>query len=78
MKGFAGKIARIDLTRESFREEPLDPEDARKYEGGRGFGAKVLLEELEPGIDPLGPDNKLIFVGGPVTGTVTPGQTGTS
>ncbi|MFQ6053189.1 MAG: aldehyde ferredoxin oxidoreductase N-terminal domain-containing protein, partial [Candidatus Bathyarchaeia archaeon] len=75
MNGFAGKIARIDLTNRSVREERLDPEVARKHEGGRAFGAKVRLEELKPGIDPLGPDNKLIFVGGPTTGTVMPGQT---
>ena len=75
MNGFAGKVARIDLTSKSVREEPLDAEVARKYEGGRAFGAKVLLEELEPETDPLGPDNKLIFVGGPATGTVIPGQT---
>ena len=75
MNGFAGKIARIDLTARSVTEEPLDPEVARKYEGGRAFGAKVLLEELKSEIDPLGPENKLIFAGGPTTGTVMPGQT---
>lgn len=48
--------------------ETLGEETARKFLGGRGLGAKILFEELKPGIDPLGPDNKLIFAIGPVTG----------
>ena len=40
----------------------------KKYLGGRGLGAKILFEELRPGIDPLGSDNKLLFAAGPITG----------
>jgi aldehyde:ferredoxin oxidoreductase len=40
----------------------------RTYLGGKCLGAKILYEELEPGIDPLGPKNKLIFAAGPLTG----------
>ena len=75
MDGFAGKILRVNLTNRTIKEDVFSPEDARKYLGGRGVGAKILLEELAPGIDPLGPDNKLIFTWGPATGTPLPGQT---
>ncbi len=75
MNGFAGKILRVNLTDGSIREETLDAETARQYIGGRSLGAKILLEELEPGIDPLGPDNKLVFLTGPASGTILPGQT---
>ena len=40
-----------------------------------GIGAKILFQELKPGIDPLGPENKLIFATGPITGTLIPGNT---
>jgi aldehyde:ferredoxin oxidoreductase len=40
----------------------------KKYLGGRGLGAKILFEELKPGIDPLGRENKLVFAVGPITG----------
>ena len=75
MHGFAGKLLRVDLTARSVKEEVLDPATARAYLGGRGLGAKALFEELRPGIDPLGPANKLIFATGPVTGTLIPGNT---
>ena len=75
MNGFARKLLRVDLTHRSIRTETLDPATARDYLGGRGLGAKILFEELKPGIDPLGPENKLIFATGPVTGTLIPGNT---
>lgn len=45
---------------------------ARDFLGGAGFGIKLLYDELKPGIDPLGADNKLIFANGPLTGTSVP------
>ena len=68
MYGCAGKILRVDLTNEKTRSEALSEEVTRKFLGGRGLGAKILFEELKPGIDPLGPENKLIFAIGPVAG----------
>lgn len=68
MCGCAGKILRVDLTNEKTRSEALSEEVTRKFLGGRGLGAKILFEELKPGIDPLGPENKIIFATGPVTG----------
>ncbi|MBR9981381.1 MAG: aldehyde ferredoxin oxidoreductase family protein [Desulfatitalea sp.] len=72
MYGWRGKILRVDLTRGTIAEQPLDPEMAKKFIGGRGFGIQVLLEELDARCDPLGPDNLLIMAAGPLTGTKAP------
>ena len=72
--GYQGKILRVDLsTGKSWCEEP-DDNFYRKYIGGWGFVAYYLLKELEPGIDPLGPENKLIFASGIYTGTQLSGS----
>jgi aldehyde:ferredoxin oxidoreductase len=70
--GYAGKILRINLGNETSKEEPLSEEMARGFIGGAGFGIKCLFDEVKPGIDPLGPDNKLIFAPGPFTGAGVP------
>ena len=66
--GYWGKALRVDLTTGGITTETLDDLFLRRYMGGWGFVAHHLLKELAPGIDPLGPDNKLIFATGPVTG----------
>jgi aldehyde:ferredoxin oxidoreductase len=66
--GYNGKILRVDLSKERCTEEKLEPAFCRKYLGGAGFVAHTLLTELTPGIDPLGPENKLVFALGPLTG----------
>jgi aldehyde:ferredoxin oxidoreductase len=71
--GYNGKILRVNLTHRTTVAEPLDADVCRKYLGGAGFIAYYLYKELKPGIDPLGPENKLIFALGPVTGLVLPG-----
>ena len=68
MKGFNGKIVRVDLTDRDISIEHPSTDFYRQYFGGRGFIIHHLLNELPGGIDPLGPDNKLIFALGPVTG----------
>jgi aldehyde:ferredoxin oxidoreductase len=68
MKGFNGKIARIDLTSAKITIERPSVDFYRQFLGGRGFIVHHLLKELPRGIDPLGPQNKLIFALGPVTG----------
>ena len=72
--GYIGKILRVDLSREKISIESPDDVFYRRYVGGEGFVAYFLLKELRPGIDPLGPENKLIFAAGPVTGTAIPGN----
>ena len=67
--GWTGRILRVDLSRGTIRREPLHLDWARDYVGGRGLGARYLYEELDPQVDPLSPDNLLIFATGPLTGT---------
>ena len=74
MKGFNGKILRVDLTNGQLSvEEPSEAYYGR-YLGGRGFIIEKLLTEVPAGIDPLGPDNKLVFALGPITGHPLPGN----
>ena len=68
-KGYMGKILRVNLTEGKFSEEEPSDELVKNYIGGRGWGIKMLYDELEPKIDPLGPENKMIFLTGPLTGT---------
>ncbi|WP_455369991.1 aldehyde ferredoxin oxidoreductase N-terminal domain-containing protein, partial [[Eubacterium] cellulosolvens] len=70
--GYAGKFLRLDMTNKKATTVPLTKEMARLYLGGNGFGAKILYDELKPGIDPLGPDNKYVFASGPIQGTMVP------
>ncbi|MCK5265450.1 MAG: aldehyde ferredoxin oxidoreductase family protein, partial [Candidatus Thorarchaeota archaeon] len=72
MYGYMGKILRINLTTSTITEEFPDEDTLRKYLGGAGLATKILFDETEPGIDPLGPENKLIFMTGPLTGTNSP------
>ncbi len=69
MAGYMGKILRVDLSNGRFREEPLSQSLIHDYIGGRGFGAKLLYDDLKPGTDPLGADNEIIFLTGPLCGT---------
>lgn len=69
MKGWIGKILRVDLTRGEVKREELDRNVASKFIGGRGLASKILLDEMDPKVDPLGLQNKLIMATGPLTGT---------
>ncbi|HUW63104.1 MAG TPA: aldehyde ferredoxin oxidoreductase family protein [Spirochaetia bacterium] len=70
--GYTGKILRINLSDSTYKGEPLSPGMARDFLGGAGFGVKILYDELGPGVDPLGEQNKLVFAAGPLTGTNAP------
>ncbi len=74
MYGYNGKILRVDLSRGTTSVEALDELFCRKYLGGAGFITYFLLKELQEGTDPLGPENKLIFALGPVTGAPLSGS----
>ena len=69
-----GKILRANMTDGKVTEERLDEGVARKFIGGRGLGSKILFDELKPGINPLGPENKLVIATGVVTGIPFPGN----
>jgi len=66
--GYNGRILRVNLTDRSISVDKPSEDFYRTYYGGTGFIAYHLLKELEPGIDPLGPDNKLIFAPGVLQG----------
>jgi len=70
--GYKGKIGWIDLTEGTIKTEELEEDLARKYLGGKGLGAYLLYKHLKPHIDPYDPENILIFVTGPLTGTNFP------
>ncbi|GAB4260238.1 MAG: aldehyde ferredoxin oxidoreductase family protein [Thermoleophilia bacterium] len=70
--GYAGRILTVDLSSGTFGEIPLTDELVENYLGGRGFAAKILYDELEPGVAALDPGNKIIVVTGPATGTLVP------
>ena len=72
MKGWAGKILRVDLSKGTYKTEDLDPEAAKMYLGGHGYATKILMDEIDPKVDGLSPENKLIFSIGPLTGTIAP------
>ena len=66
--GYNGKVLRANLSKGMLTAEPIDEAFCRKYLGGAGFISYYLWKELPQGIDPLGPDNKLIFALGTATG----------
>ncbi|MBI3976907.1 MAG: aldehyde ferredoxin oxidoreductase family protein [Chloroflexi bacterium] len=67
--GYMGRNLWVDLTSGAIQTEPLDDGLARAFVGGYGIGARVLYDRLRPGVDPLGPENILGFLTGPLTGT---------
>ncbi len=72
IKGYAGRILEVDLSNRTFAFKPLDEEIAKLYIGGKGYGTRLLYDMAEPGVDPLGPGNPLIFATGPLNGSVAP------
>ena len=69
MNGYMGRILWVDLTAGTVEAATLDDELCRAFIGGYGIGARLLLDRIPAGADPLGPDNVLGFVTGPYTGT---------
>ncbi len=69
---YTGKILEIDLSKRKYDVSELDMNDAKLFLGGKGLGAKMLWNRTEKGTDPLGPDNPLMFITGPLTGLRIP------
>ncbi len=72
MSGWTGKALHVDLTTGQSRVEEIPREWFEQYWGGRGLADRYLYDLMDPAIDPLSPDNVLIFATGPLTGTSTP------
>jgi aldehyde:ferredoxin oxidoreductase len=72
MFAYAGKILRVDLTTGKISTEPLSEKMAKDYIGGIGLGIKLLMDNSKPGTDPFDPDNPLIYLTGPLSGTLGP------
>lgn len=70
--GYQGKILRVNLTNEDVKVENINEEWAKKYIGGRGYGTRIMLKEVDPNIDPLSEENKVIIATGPLDGTLAP------
>ncbi len=72
MYGWHGKLLRINLTTRTTSVEDIDPQICRDFIGGRGVAIHYLSKEVDPLVDPLAPENKLIFATGPLTATPAP------
>jgi len=72
MFGYAGKMLSIDLSNGEISKQDLDWETTAKFIGGTGLSSKILYDEVGPHVDPLGPDNIIVFATGPLTGTQAP------
>jgi len=70
--GYHGRVLEVDLTSKSVAERPLDPDLALDYLGGRGLGARILYDTIDPACDPLGPGNVLVIAASPLVGTKAP------
>lgn len=72
MNGWIGTLLRVNLSTGAIAKEVLDPKLAKEYIGARGLGTKIMFDEVDPAVDPLSPENKLIFAPGPFSGTFAP------
>ena len=69
---YNGKILRVNLNDGTYKVEALCLDLAKKFIGGRGLGTKLYMDEVSPEIDPLSPENKVVIISGPLTGTSVP------
>jgi aldehyde:ferredoxin oxidoreductase len=72
MFGWTGTILRINLSTGQIKREPTNMQNAKLFIGARGLATKMLVDEIDPKIDALSPQNKLIFAPGPLSGTFAP------
>ncbi len=73
LNGYYGKILKVDLTAGTTEVMEPDPELYRKYLGGAGLAAKLFFDMGAFDVDPLGPENPLMIMHGPLAGTTLPG-----
>jgi len=65
IKGFSGVILRVNLSTGEVKREGVDEKQARLFIGGRGYGSKIIYDEVEPTIAPLSMENKVVVATGP-------------
>jgi aldehyde:ferredoxin oxidoreductase len=70
-RGYTGKILFVNLSTGEIREETPEESLYRDFIGGYGVGARILYSRQKGGVDPLGPENTLGFLTGPLTGTAS-------
>jgi aldehyde:ferredoxin oxidoreductase len=70
--GYIGTILEVDLTRGKLTDISLEDNIPEMFLGGKGLALKMIYDRFKPDIDPLGPDNTIIFATGPATGTAYP------
>lgn len=68
--GYVGKMLFVDLSNGEIKEEILEEKMCRDYIGCYGIGARILYTRQKAGVDPLGPENTLGLITGPLTGTL--------
>ena len=73
MNGYAGQILRVDLSKQNVSSEILEPILLKTYVGGAALGGKLLCDEVSPQADAYSPENKVVLMTGPLTGTEIPG-----
>jgi aldehyde:ferredoxin oxidoreductase len=69
-RAYTGKILKVDLSSGKIGQEDIRWDWVEKYIGGKGLGIRYLYELLKPGTDPYSPDNPIILMTGPLTGTI--------
>jgi len=70
--GYIGKLLFVNLSTGEITDETPDEKFCRDYIGGYGIGARILYSRQKGGVDPLGPENTLGLITGPLTGTPAP------
>jgi len=70
--GYAGKVLRVNLSDGEISVKDLDLSLARSLIGCLGIASKIMLDEVDPGVEPFNAENKLILATGPLTGSMAP------
>jgi len=68
LHGYFGKYLHVDMSTGTLKDYPILDSWYKRHIGGRGIAARIMLDLLPPGADPLGPDNVLVFASGPLQG----------
>ncbi|MEM2925749.1 MAG: aldehyde ferredoxin oxidoreductase family protein, partial [Methanocellales archaeon] len=72
MLAFHNRILMVDLNEKKHKVEKISSAILKRYLGGKGLASYLMLKKISPGIDPLSPENKIIFATGPATATAMP------